>query len=214
LHPEYLVLATEVNFMYHLNRPEFDHFLTLYRQAYSEVKAISPSTQVSISYHMDMMFAYSQFEILEMVGPQDFVAFTSYPAWLVYSGFFPSVQDIPLWWYGRLKLLIAKPIVFSEIAWPSAGRGNLEDQEQFVQRLPELLRIVNPELVTWALQHDVKHFRTEWLNEQQSLILQGFEVDAAELFTELNSMGLLSWDGPPKPAWFRALEWPSDFTRK
>ena len=33
----------------------------------------------------------------------------------------------------------------------------------------------------------------------------GFEVDPAELFSELNSMGILSWDGPPKPAWFAAM---------
>ncbi len=55
------------------------------------------------------------------------------------------------------------------------------------------------------MQHDVHHFRVEFLNEAQIEILRGFEVDPAELFSELNSMGILAGDGPPKPAWFAAM---------
>jgi hypothetical protein len=207
LQPEYLILAAEINLLYAVNPAEFAAFQTLYAEAYRRMKIISPTTQVGVSFHMDMLFSLNQLKLLEIMGPQDFVALTSYPAWLISSGIYKTVADIPLWYYRRLRLIIARPIIFSELAWPSGGKSNLEMQEAFVARLPELLRGVNPTLVTWAMQHDVRHFQVQWLNEAQIRTLLGFKVDPAELFDELNTMGLLSWDGPPKPAWFRAVEY-------
>ena len=205
LQPDYLVLATEINLLYYLNRPEFDQFQTLYQQAFQAVKAISPSTKVGVSYHMDMFFGFSQEDILTLMTPRDFVAFTSYPAWLVYQGFYKTVADIPASWYDRIRLFISGPVIFSEFAWTTGGLGNLDDQQAFVTRLPELMHDVRPELITWAMLHDVEHFYTSLLNTAQIQILLGFGVDPTELFDELNNMGLLSWDGPPKPAWFAAL---------
>lgn len=209
LQPDYLILATEINLAYEVNRHEFEGFRTLYAQAYEAVKRIAPKAKVGVSFHMDMLFAMNQLRILEIMGKQDFVALTSYPNWLVANEYYGSVADIPLWYYKRLRLIIRKPIIFSELAWPTGGRSNIDLQEQFVARLPELMRGVEPELITWAMQHDVRHFQTKYLTQEQIQVLLGFKVDAQELFDELNTMGLLSWDGPPKPAWFRALEYPS-----
>jgi hypothetical protein len=208
LEPDYLVLATEINILYQVNPAEFNEFVALFQEARNRVRAISPNTKTGVSHHMDMLFAFQQLPILERLQPQDFIGLTSYPNWLVREGIYRSVQDIPLWYYRRLRLLIAKPIVFTELGWPTGGRSSLEEQRQFVERLPELMRGVNPELVTWALQHDAKHFQTRWLNERQVAILRGYQVDPEVLFDELNTMGLLSWDGPPKPSFFEALKYP------
>ncbi|MBL8235977.1 MAG: hypothetical protein JNM66_01055 [Bryobacterales bacterium] len=208
LEADYFILAAEINLLYEVNPREFDSFVTLYREAYKLVKGISPKTKVGVSLHMDMLFSFSQFSILPRLEPQDFIGLTSYPHWLVADGVYKSVEDIPLWYYKRLRLLIAKPIIFTEIAWPTGGRSSIEQQTAFVKRLPELMRGVNPEVITWALQHDVKHFQTRWLTEQQIAILLGYKVDPEVLFDELNTMGLLSWDGPPKPAWLEALNYP------
>jgi hypothetical protein len=208
LEPDYLVLATEINILYQVNPAEFSEFVLLFQEARNRVRTISPKTKTGVSHHMDMLFAFQQLPILERLQPQDFIGLTSYPNWLVSEGLYRSVQDIPLWYYRRLRLLIAKPIVFTELGWPTGGRSSLEEQRQFVERLPELMRGVNPELVTWALQHDAKHFQTRWLNERQVAILRGYQVDPEVLFDELNTMGLLSWDGPPKPSFFEALRYP------
>jgi hypothetical protein len=205
LQPDYLVLATEINLLYYLKRNEFNHFQTLYVEAYNAIKAVSPTTKVGVSYHMDMFFSYSQESLLNLMKPHDFVAFTSYPSYLVYSGIYKSVAEIPSSWYSKIRVLISSPIIFSEIAWPTAGLGNLDDQATFVKRLPELMKVVQPELITWAMLHDVQHFSTTALNNAQIQVLLGFKVDPDELFTELNNMGLLSWDGPPKPSWYSAL---------
>jgi hypothetical protein len=205
LEPEYLVLATEINLLYHLNRPEFDQFRTLYQEAYRAVKDVSPATKIGVSYHMDMFFGFAQEGLLSLMTPRDFVAFTAYPAWLVYKGMYKTVADIPVSWFGKIRIFISGPVIFSEIAWPTGGFGNLDDQKAFVARLPELMRDVKPELITWAMLHDVQHFYTSLLNNAQIQVLLGLSVDAQELFDELNNMGLLFWDGPPKPSWYAGL---------
>lgn len=210
LEPDYLVLAAEINLLFQENPREFDAFESLFHEGYKRAKQISPKTKVGVSHHMDMLFAFPQLSILERLQPQDFIGLTSYPNWLVSEGLYKSVADIPLWYYKRLRLLIAKPILFTELAWPSGGRSNLDMQHEFIARLPELMKGVNPEQITWALQHDVKHFQPRWLNEKQVAILLNYKVDAEVLFEELNTMGLLSWDGPPKPSWFKALEYPEN----
>jgi hypothetical protein len=45
------------------------------------------------------------------------------------------------------SLFPTQPIVFTEVGWPSAGGGTLEDQSDFVSALPRLMRTVRPALV-------------------------------------------------------------------
>ena len=205
LKPDYLNLGAEINLLYYLNRTEFNNYATLYQQAYQNIKQISPNTQVGVSYHLDLFFGDTEYNLLTDLGPQDFVAFTTYPAWTVYRGFYPAPDQMSTLYYDRIRLVIpTKPVIFSEVGWPTAGLGSVADQDKFVSSLPRYFAKVKPVLVTFAMQHDADHFRVEMLNQAQVLILQGFQVDPAELFAELNSMGLLSWDGPPKPAYITA----------
>ncbi len=206
LKPEYINLAAEINLVYYLDRTQFDSFKTLYAQAYDLVKSVSPQTKVGVSYHMDLFFSdEGEFALTETLGTQDYIGFTTYPAWTVYQGHFASIADIPTIYYSRIRSVVpTKPVIFAEVGWPTGGRGSLDDQNAFVQQMPRLLGSVNPELITWTMLHDVNHFRVEALNDVQIEILRGFQVDPAQLFAELNSMGILSWDGPPKPAYLTA----------
>ena len=203
--PDYLNLGAEINLIYYLNKNEFTQYKSLYQQAYNEVKSISPNTQVGVSYHLDLFFGDNEFNLLTDFGPQDFIAFTTYPAWTVYKGFYPAPDQMATLYYDRIRMVIPnKPIIFSEVGWPSAGLGSATDQDKYVQSLPRYFANVKPVLVTFAMEHDSDHFRVEMLDQAQVLILQGFQVDPTELFAELNSMGLLSHDGPPKPAYISA----------
>lgn len=211
LQPDYMNLAAEINLLHHvdgeLGTSQWSEYATLYREAYTRAKAISPNTQIGVSFHLDLLFGYEQYALIEELGEQDYVGFTTYPSWLVYKGVFASVDDIPVEYYDRVRIVVPeKPIVYAEIGWPSAGTGTYASQAEYVAALPRLLHGSAPVLMTWAMLHDVDHFKVEWLTEEQWEVLRGFDLDPVVLFAELNSMGLLFWDGPPKPSWLEAIE--------
>jgi hypothetical protein len=211
LQPDYMNLAAEINLLHHVDgevgTSEWSEYVTLYQEAYQQVKAISPGTQVGVSFHLDLLFGYEQYALIEELGEQDYVGFTTYPSWLVYKGVFSSVDDIPVEYYDRVRIVVPdKPIVYAEVGWPSAGTGTYATQADYVAALPRLLHGTTPVLTTWSMLHDVDHFRVEALSEEQIAVLRGFDLDPVVLFAELNSMGLLFWDGPPKPAWLAAIE--------
>ena len=207
LHPDYLVLATEVNFMHYVNPQEFARFVPLYQAAYQKVKEISPQTRIGASFHLDLFFAAEDQDLVQQIGPQDFVGFTTYPAWTVYKGLYPQAGQIPSAYYDRIRDAVPDlPVVFSEVGWPSSGPGSDQDQADFVASLPRLMQNVRPELITWSMLHDVNFFNAGTLTPEQADVIRSFNVTPEELFDQLNSMGLLTREGPAKPAWFQALE--------
>jgi len=211
LQPEYMNLAAEINLLAYRNPGQFTNYKSLYREAYARVKEISPNTKVGISLHMDLFFGDEQFTIMEDL-PHDYVGFTSYPAWAVHEDYYESPTEMVTDYYDRIRVVFPKEdIVFTEMGWPSGGRGTLEEQAEFVRNLPRLLEGVRPDLVLWALQHDVGHYQVSNLTPEQIAIIENFGVDPNQLFDELNSTGLLSWAGPPKPAYFDALNLDLDF---
>ncbi len=206
LHPKYLNAAAEINLFLYLNQGEFEHFQSLYQEAYERVKAISPATQVGLSYHHELFYLERNFELPAQLGPQDFIGFSSYPSWTVYKAVFDSIADIPAEYYGWIRQVYpTQTVLFTEIGWPNAGDGSLADQADFVLALPRLLGDVDPELVVWTLLHDVAHFRVDMLTDEAIAVLDSFGVDPEVLFAQLNSMGLLTLDGLAKPAWPAAL---------
>jgi hypothetical protein len=205
LRPDYLNLGAEINLMYYLQPAEFNAFVPLYQQAYALAKQTSPQTQVGVSYHLDLYFGYNEFNVPALLGPQDFIGFTTYPAWTVYKGVYPAPDQIPLAYYDRLRVVFpTQPIVFAEVGWPSDGLGSLSDQDKYVSALPKYMAKTQPALVIWVMEHDVNNFHVSELSQEQINILLGFNVDPTELFNELNSMGMLLSDGPPKPSWVTA----------
>ena len=193
LEPDYLVLGPELNFVYVFDRAEWETFLPVYREGYRLVKALSPKTQVGISYQYDGMLRdrvvhQDDWGYIGTVGPADFIALTSY------YGFseerfleFPEPFLIPDDYYRPIREVLGEetPIIFSEIGWSSFFASGEVTQAEFVKRMPILLRDVRPDHVTWALLHDVSYFE----GPGQSL----------------NQSGLLDRTGNPKPAWESAL---------
>ncbi len=209
LQPDYMNLSTEANFMYFWAKEEWDNYKTLYREAYQLIKEISPETKVGVSYHYSLFMWQQQFDLPADLGPYDYIAFTSYPAWLVNDGHYASIDEIPSSWYGAVRTVFPDaPILFSEIGWSSNGTGSLEDQAKFVEALPRLMSDVQPELITWIFLHETDYFQPELLDllsEQEQQIIAELGIDMALLFVRFNGMGLRHLDGTPKPAWFSAI---------
>lgn len=204
MQPDYLVLTTEVNLMHRFNRAEFDHFRTLHAQAYDAIKRIAPQTQVGVSYLDSLWFANYHIDGVDvpaLMQPADFLAFTSYPEWLVREGHFTSIAAIPPEWYGATRAAYPNArIVYSEIGWASKVRGTPELQAEFVRQLPRLMSLARPELITWAVLHDMEFYNRSLLTPESTAFLEGLGVDIDALFGHFNGMGLLDGFGNPKPA--------------
>jgi hypothetical protein len=187
LHPPYLCLATEINFLAMQRLNEYLHFASLYKEAYTAVKQISPETKVFVSFQWEWMRILDAKEphkinehskVIDIFRPQlDAVGLTSYPA-----PFHKSPSELPpdyyFWMYRHIKKTDA--VVLMEVGWPTQGSGSEIEQQAFIQRLPKLLSRVNVSVIAWALLHDVR---------------------LAEFDANLNTVGLVNNNGQKKPGY-------------
>ncbi len=185
LRPPYLCLATEINFLAMQRLDEFLHFASLYKQAYRDVKRLSPATKVFVSFQWEWMRIVDAREmhkiaehskVIDIFRPElDLVALTSYPSAFHHK---PAdlVADYYSWVYRHIRA--NDEVLLMEVGWPTGGSGSEREQVAFIERLPRLLLQVNVSVVAWALLHDVA---------------------LAEFGADLNSVGLLTRDGRKKP---------------
>ena len=208
--PDYLVLTTEANLMHRFNNPEFEIYRSLYAQAYALVKTLSPQTQVGVSYLYSLWFAnyhIDKIDVPALLKPADFIAFTTYPEWLVREGHFATIADIPPDWYGASrKAYPNERLIFSEVGWASKVRGTPEIQVEYLSNLPRLMSTTHPELLTWSLLHDVEFYTRSLLDAQSTAFLISIGVDIDALFGHFNGMGLLDGFGTPKPGLYTAAQ--------
>lgn len=193
LAPGYLCLATEINFLAMQRLDEYLHFASLYKEAYRDVKRISPGTQVFVSFQWEWMRILDAREphriaehtkVIDIFRPElDAVGLTTYPA-----PFHATPESLPAdyftWVYRHIPR--SEKVMLMETGWPTEGVGTEAEQVRFIERLPGLLRGMHVVGVEWALLHDVDH--------------SAFDAN-------LNTVGLLTGAGRAKPGLdaFRAL---------
>jgi hypothetical protein len=177
LAPDYLGLATEVNFLAQ-NPPEFAAFVSLAHEAYRAVKQKYPAQTVTISFQWDVMTAHRQFDLLKQFADcLDVYSFTTYP-----DAFGDPVRKLPADYLGSVrKVLPTQRVGFSEVGWSSAPPSSEDAQAAFFARLPELTNGARFEFVTLALMHDVPIFSGP--------------------LERLNHVGIRTIDDRPKKAW-------------
>jgi len=194
LKPAYLCLATEINFLAMQRLPEYLHFAGLYKEAYREVKRVSPDTRVFVSFQwewMRILDAREPFKIKEhskvvdIFRPElDVVGLTTYP-----SPFHKAPGDLAADYYSWIYRHVPKSdqILLMEVGWPTRGSGSELEQLVYIRRLPALLEQVDVCVVAWTLLHDIE--------------LPEFDAD-------LNSVGLITAGGQKKPGYreFEALK--------
>ena len=194
LKPDYLCLATEINFLAMQRLPEYLHFAALYKEAYRELKRVSPDTKVFVSFQwewMRILDAKEPFKIKEhskviaIFRPElDVVGLTTYPSYFHKT---PAdlVPDYYSWVYRHARK--SDEIRLMEVGWPTGGTGSELEQLAYIRRLPALLEQVNVSVVAWALLHDIA--------------LPEFDAD-------LNTVGLITSSGQKKPGYreFKSLK--------
>jgi len=147
--PEYFSLGNEINDYFYLNPGELEDYLTLFDEAYREIKEVSPATQVFVVLSYTHLIDNDQWALLERFNEKaDLIGLTTYP-WK----HFQTPDDIDEDYYSRLNDYIDKPIAFTEIGWPST-HSELE-QAEFLNRFIELTEKNEMELVNWLFLHEM-----------------------------------------------------------
>lgn len=185
LRPDYLGLATEVNFLAR-HPSEFASFVSLAHEAYAAVKKRYPEQTVTLSFQWEVMRAHQQFDMLKQFAHSvDVYSFTSYPD--AFGD--PSKAKVPDDYYSSVrKYLPTQRVGISEIGWSSAPPSSEQDQATFFARLSEFTHGAKFEFVTLALLHDVSLFTGE--------------------LERLNHVGIRTIDDAPKESWDVILKLP------
>ncbi len=193
--PKYLALGVEIN-SYQQQQPEdFEHFVTVYHEAYEAVKDLSPETLVFPIFQLETLQAIlpadepylPQWDLIGRFEPRmDLLAVSSYPS-LVFS----DPEQIPASYYVQLAAYTDRPIAITGMGYASgpepngADSGSEEQQAAFLRRaLDSAQRLAMP-LVVWFVGQDTT-------------------FTGAPPFDLLQHIGLLRQDGTRKAAW---LEW-------
>ncbi|MBU0591510.1 arabinogalactan endo-1,4-beta-galactosidase [Candidatus Micrarchaeota archaeon] len=152
--PKYISLGNEINSYFYYHPEDLDPYLSLYDEAYAEIKHVSPDTKVFVVFSYNQMIENDQFYLLgEFDGRSDLIGLTTYP-WHE----FDSPADIPYNYYSRLSGYTTKPVAFTEIGWPSTSEaGSSEDEQvEFLERFLELTDDNDVEMINWLFLHEMK----------------------------------------------------------
>jgi len=148
--PEYFSLGNEINDYFYLHPEELDAYLSLYDEARSAIKNVSPETKVFVVFSYNHLIENDQWDMIETFSNRsDLIGLTTYPA----AGF-DAPGDIPTDYYTRLNNHTDKPTAFTEIGWPSSGTGSEDEQAEFLVRFLELTEGMDLEMVNWLFLHE------------------------------------------------------------
>lgn len=203
--PHYLGLASEINTYMDAYPEDIEHYLSLYREVYTQIKDESPETQVFVTFQWDdlnNMFAQAaegrerfdtNWEQVESFEPQlDIWAMSSYP-YFVFNG-----EPIPEDYYSPLVERTEKPLAISEGGFSSRSFGSIVSSEeaqvdylkaiddQLGERLDFWVYLILSDLDMNSLEDAM---RANGMSEQ--------DVDTLRMFA---TIGLCESDGAPKPA--------------
>jgi hypothetical protein len=169
-HPKYLCLGNEIDTYYwNCSQTDFDNYISLIAQTYSEIKTVSPDTKVFVVFRLDTIDTYNGWFLIDKIDKNkiDLFGFTSYPYMLGYPGAarYEKPADMPTEYYTRIVSRTGdKPIVFSEIGWPSSELlrgGSEQEQVEFLLWFLEHTKDMPLEVVSWLCLYDLRSVEEE-----------------------------------------------------
>jgi hypothetical protein len=202
-HPRYLGLASEINTYADAFPEDFPNFLSLYQDTYQKIKALSPSTNIFVTFqwedlngldeNKDLAHRTIKWNLIEAFEPAlDVWAISSYP-WIV----FPSAKDIPADYYAPLLARTAKPLAVAEGGYPSENVGPIQgsylDQIHYLRAIHSQL---GQRLAFW-IYLTLDDFNADSYAAELQKQGHGKDSDALRMFANL---GLQRKDGSAKPA--------------
>ena len=147
--PEYFSLGNEINDYFHFHPDDLEGYLSLFDEAYQEIKKVSPETKVFVVFSYNHLIENQDWELLELFSERaDIIGLTTYP-WKHYD----SPEEIEGDYYYRLNDYFDIPVAFTEIGWPSTVSE--EEQAEFLEKFLELTEGMELEMVNWLFLHEM-----------------------------------------------------------
>ena len=165
--PAYLGTGIEVNVLYEKNATAFDQFVSLYSQAYDQVKAASPGTEVFTIFQLEKMngldgglyggtnnATQAEWQLLSLFPKDDVAAFTTYPS-LVYQ----APADVPADYYSSIAMHTNLSVGFTEVGWHTgyiAGgwESNETEQASFIAKFFSATAPLSMSFTVWSFLYD------------------------------------------------------------
>jgi hypothetical protein len=169
-HPKYLCLGNEIDTYYwNCSQVDFDNYISLVEETYDEIKIASQGTKVFVVFRLDTIDTYNGWFLIDKIDKNkiDLFGFTSYPYMLGYPGAatYEKPADMPADYYTRIMNYTGnKPIVFSEIGWPSSQLirgGSEQEQVEFLLWFLEYTKDMPLEIVSWLCLYDLRTVEEE-----------------------------------------------------
>ncbi len=191
-HPAYLALGVEMNLYDDKHKDDLDNFKSLYADAYDQVKAISPGTQVTVTFQYEDLQGilptedkhFAEWQLLKAFAPRlDVMAVSTYPSFV-----FSSAGAIPANYYSQLRAFTDRPIVIAEMGYSSAAgaqglnNGTEPEQAAFLQRILAEAQDLKMPFIIWFAAWDPSYAKDT-------------------PFGVFQHIGLLRDDNSEKPAW-------------
>jgi hypothetical protein len=168
--PKYFCIGNEVDTYYwNCSQADFDNYVSLVRETYDGIKAVSPDTKVFVVFRLDTIDSYDGWFLIDKFDKDkiDLFGFTSYPYMLGYPGtpLYEKPSDMPSDYYTRIMNYTGdKAIVFTEIGWTSSGLlrgGSEQEQVEFLLWFLEHTKDMPLEIVSWLCLHDLRAVEEE-----------------------------------------------------
>ncbi len=201
--PEYMGLASEINTLAARGDPAlFDELLDLINELAPEVRAISPGTQVFVSFQADEAYGAFGDPIIDHYAliddfDIDALGLSSYPVFA-----FETPQEIPADYFAAFAAATELPLVFVEGGWNSRDtqltRGTPQEQVDFFTRYETLLDGVGARLWVMLTFTDL------------DIASLGLPPDRAATLSNFAFMGIVDENLARKPAF---AEWERIFAR-
>jgi hypothetical protein len=162
--PTYLSFGVEINGYYDSNPNDFANLVSLHKELYDEVKAVSPGTKITVAFNYEAMQGllaglddYSthgtRFFLIDMFEPKiDAVAFSTLP-WPI----FPAPVNMPEDYISKLQNHTKRPILLSETGWTTADEAGSNEGKQMdyvAMMARQALRTPQLELMSWSVMAD------------------------------------------------------------
>lgn len=144
-----------------------DQFVSLYSQAYDQVKAASPGTRVFTIFQLEKMnrldgglygginnATQAEWQLLSLFPKDDVAAFTTYPS-LVYQ----APADVPADYHSSIAMHTNLSVGFTEVGWHAghvAGgwASNESEQANFMARFFSATAPLSRSFVVWSFLYD------------------------------------------------------------
>lgn len=184
---KFVGIGNEIN---RLERDEFKDYEIAFPKIYDGIKSVSPDTTVFTVFQLENLRGLNgglfggendesknNWDLIDKFTKSDAVGFTTYP-----GAIYKDPSDIPDDYYSKIAQHTKKPIIFTEIGWPSdteaeGWESTESEQARFVNKYFELTANLPVELSIWVFLYD------------------------QNVQAPFTSVGLFDRDGSQKQAW-------------